>query len=163
MGLAVILSVGVDPDVMGTRSLVLQAADYLVVTAYSIKEAVDHFRGGDFDLVLLCQSIPAKDRYRLTCWVRASGSRIPVVTVSGRFFQEDAFADVTVGSDPATLLGGIREVLVNAGTHAAQASAAFDKQEVPAKQAKKPPASRIGNVVQAAANKQSPVRLARTG
>ncbi len=108
-----VLSVGLDPQLLGTRDLILQSAGYIVVSTYSMREAVDRFRQGDFDLVLLCQSIPAKERERLTRWIRASGSRIPVVSVSGNLCPGDVAGGVTVGSDRRTLLWGIREVLIS--------------------------------------------------
>jgi len=77
----------------------------------SVKEAVDIFLTGDFDLVLLDNSLPAKDRDRLTCLIRASGSRIPVVSVAPEYSHADSFADAMLESDPNKLLMGIRRVL----------------------------------------------------
>jgi CheY-like chemotaxis protein len=82
MQIVVILAVGFDPSLMRTRSLVLQSAGYIVESASSLKEAVTRFRGGDFDLVLLCHSIPMKDRDQLTCLIRATGSLTPVVSIA---------------------------------------------------------------------------------
>jgi hypothetical protein len=65
MALTLILSIGQDAELLSIRNFVLQSAGYFVVPAYSLKEAADHFAGGDFDLVLLCQSIPIKDKDRL--------------------------------------------------------------------------------------------------
>src|ERR1022692_269369 len=77
MLLTFILSVGLDSALLGNRSLVLHSAGYMVVSTYSLKEAVDRFLGGDFDLVILCHSIPRKDRNHLACLIRASGSAHP--------------------------------------------------------------------------------------
>jgi hypothetical protein len=82
------------------------------VSAFSLKEAVDCFLTGDFDLVLLDNSLPAKDRDRLTCLIRASGSRIPVVSVATEHSHDDSFADAMLESDPNKLLVGIRGVLL---------------------------------------------------
>lgn len=122
MPLTLVLSVSLDAALLSTRNLVLQSAGYTVVAAFSIKEAVDCFLGGDFDLVLLCQSIPTKDKDRLTCCIRASGSRIPVVSVSGKLFQHDAFADATVENEPEALLLGLTEVLVKSAMPMASAA-----------------------------------------
>jgi len=127
-----------NPDLMGTHSLVLQSAGYFVIPAFSIKEALDRFQGNDFDIVLLCSSFPTKDRVRLTCWIRASGSRIPVVSVSGQFCQEDSSTNETVGSDPESLLIGVREVLIKSAAHATSAATFRNRQEVPAAPGKKP-------------------------
>jgi CheY-like chemotaxis protein len=76
----VVLAVGFDLSLMRTRTLVLQSAGYIVESASTLKEAVDRFQAGDFDLVLLCHSIPMKDRDRLTCLIRATGALTPGTT-----------------------------------------------------------------------------------
>jgi CheY-like chemotaxis protein len=62
MPLTIVLSVGFDPALLMTRVLVLQSAGYLVEQASSVTKAIDLFQAGDFDLVLLCHSVPRKDR-----------------------------------------------------------------------------------------------------
>jgi len=68
----VVLAVGFDSSLMRTRSLLLQSAGYIVESASSLKDAVARLHAGDFDLVLLCHSIPMKDRDHLTCLIRAT-------------------------------------------------------------------------------------------
>jgi len=141
MALTVVLSVGLDPQLLETRNLVLQSAGYIFVSAYSIKEAVERFQQGDFDLVLLCHSVPAKEKDHLFCWIRASGSRIPVVCVSGNPCPGDVVVGVTVSNEPGALLRGIREALIKPEKRAAETAAFRDKQEVTAAQGKEPPAA----------------------
>ena len=92
MALTLVLSVGLDPELLITRNLVLQSAGYTVVAAFSPREAVDRLREGDFDLVLLCQSIPTEEKDHLALWIRrATGSCcIPVRSVSGILYERDA-------------------------------------------------------------------------
>jgi CheY-like chemotaxis protein len=107
-----VLAVGHDPVLLETRGQVLQAAGYTVVLELSLKKVVDRFREGDFDLVLLCHSIPAKDRELLTQLLRQHTSRTPIVSVSTNVCDLDSFADAMVGNDPGELLAGLRELLV---------------------------------------------------
>jgi CheY-like chemotaxis protein len=107
-----VLAVGRDPVLLETRSQVLQAAGYTVIPEHSLKKAVARFREGDFDLVLLCHSISAKDRERLTRLLREHTSRTPIVSVSSSMSALDSFADATIGNDPRELLVGLRELLV---------------------------------------------------
>jgi len=107
-----ILAVGSDPVLLETRSQVLQAAGYTVIPERSLKKAVAIFREGDFDLVLLCHSIPAQDRERLTRLLREHTSRTPIVSVSPSWSALDSFADATIGNDPKELILGLRELLV---------------------------------------------------
>jgi len=110
MPLTIVLSVGFDLSLLRARGLVLESAGYLVESASSVKEAVDRFQSGDFDLVLLCHSVPRKDRDRVTSLIRASGSRTPIVSISGNLSQCDAFATATIEDGPNFLIG-IRAVL----------------------------------------------------
>ena len=110
----IVLAVGFDLSLMTTRDLVLQSAGYVVVEASSLKEAVDHFQSGDFDLVLLCHSVPAGDRERLTSLIRASGSRIPIVSIEGSLGECDFFAKATLEDGPNRFLAGIRDALAKA-------------------------------------------------
>lgn len=139
MALTLVLSVGLDSELSGIRNRVLQSAGYTVVRAFSLMEAMDCFQTLDFDLVILCQSIPAKEKIRLTSWIRGSGSRIPVVSVSEKPCQEDDFAGVTVVSKPDALLLGLRKALRNppipeagsAAFRAKEAMAAATRNELP--------------------------------
>jgi CheY-like chemotaxis protein len=163
MALTLILSVGSNPDLMGARNQILQSAGYFVVPAYSLKEAVDRFQRGDFDIVLLCASLPTKDRVRLTCWIRASGSRIPVVSVSGEFCQEDLSTNETVASVPESLLMGIREALIKSTLHAASTANLRSKQEAPAIPRKNPQRSTSDSEGQAHAQIKHFDNLAHAG
>jgi CheY-like chemotaxis protein len=112
MSQTLVLSVGSDSMVLNTRGLILRSAGYIVVTAMSIKEAVHLFHNGDFDLIILCHTLPMKDCERLTCFIRASGSRIPIVYVSGTGLGEHiTLADATLDKDPVAFLRNLGEVL----------------------------------------------------
>lgn len=107
----VVLVVGYDPLLLETRSRVLQSAGYAVTSVRSVKKAVSQFLEGDFDLVVLCHSIPEGDRQRFASLIRGRSSRTPVVFVSAAPGQLDPSADVTVENDPNDLVSGLREVL----------------------------------------------------
>ena len=110
---SIVLAIGFDLSLMTIRDLVLQSAGYAVVEASSLKEAVDHFQSGDFDLVLLCHSVPAGDREHLTSLIRASGSRIPIVSIARSLGECDAFANSTLEDGPNKFVASIRDVLTN--------------------------------------------------
>ena len=119
MQIAVILAVGFDSSLMRTRRLVLQSAGYIVESASSLKEAAARFQAGDFDLVLLCHSIPIKDRDHLTCLIRATGSLTPVVSIAQNLGTCDAFVDATLEDGPNRFLDGIGEELGKAARRSA--------------------------------------------
>lgn len=111
MPYVIILAVGYDPLVLETRSRVLQSAGYLVTSVLSSKQAIAQFLEGDFDLVVLCHSIPEKERQRLVSVIREHSSRTPIIFISSGLGQRDPSADVTIESDPKDLLSGLRAVL----------------------------------------------------
>ena len=112
MPLTLVLAVGLDSLSLGIRNSLLQSAGYIVVSALSLKEAANRFLDGDFDLVLLDNSLPAKDKDRITSLIRISGSHIPVVSIVSENGHDSPFADATFGENPDNLLRGIESVLV---------------------------------------------------
>ena len=113
MPLNLILAVGKNPALQEGRSSILRRAGYIVDSEYSVKDAVERFKQGDFDLVLLCDSMPIEDRDRLTRSIRAFGSLTPIVSVappSGRVPQvvEDVISETT----PEKLLSGVMGALL---------------------------------------------------
>lgn len=111
MSETLILSVGLDPLVLRAREAILRSEGYIVVSASSIKEAFHLFRDGDFDLMILCNTLPVRDRERLTCLIRASGSRIPIASISSTPWERRVFPDATVNENPVELAAGIRRLL----------------------------------------------------
>ncbi|WP_058187894.1 response regulator [Terracidiphilus gabretensis] len=106
-----VLSVGSDPTILGTRNLILRSAGYIVVSAKSIQEAVHLFQESDFDLIILCHTLPQEDCEDLIRFIRASGSRIAVASVSGGLVEYDAFAEMILEKEPAAFLAGIGDLL----------------------------------------------------
>ena len=111
MPLTVILAVGLDPSLPTAQNAAWKSAGYIVISVGTIKEAIDHFRAGDFDLVLLGNSLPLENKERLTFLIRSSGSRTPVVCVANLAEDCGRFADATLKNDSGELLSGIQELL----------------------------------------------------
>jgi CheY-like chemotaxis protein len=106
-----ILAVGQDPVLLKTRSQVLRAEGFTVVPILSLNKAIDYVLEGDFDLILLCHSIPVHIRERLVQRIREHTSSTPIVTVAAYSAQVDPFADVTVENDPEHLVADLHRVL----------------------------------------------------
>jgi DNA-binding NtrC family response regulator len=106
----VVLAIGLDSALLANQCSVRQSAGYFVTFTESIREAIVHFRDGDFDLVLLGPSIPADSRERLTFLIRLSDSRIPVVCITDFPGACDNFADATFRNEADDLQRGVGEV-----------------------------------------------------
>jgi DNA-binding response OmpR family regulator len=109
--LKVVLAIGVDSSLLETQNSAWRSSGYIFTFAWSIKEAIIHFRYGDFDLVLLGPSLPAESKERLTFLIRASGSRVPVVCILDSSSDGDSFADATIKYEPANILEAISELM----------------------------------------------------
>jgi hypothetical protein len=113
MSLKVVLAIGVDSSLLETQSSAWRSSGYIFTFAWSIKDAIIHFRYGDFDLVLLGPSLPAESKERLTFLIRASGSRVPVGCILDSSSDYDRFADTTFKVDPTHILEEIEELMAN--------------------------------------------------
>ena len=93
-----ILAVGLDSPGTEADRRTWQSEGYFVTWTNSIREAIEWFRVGDFDLVLLGGSIPPESRERLAFLIRASGSNTPVVSITGSSTDCQSFDDATIGA-----------------------------------------------------------------
>jgi DNA-binding response OmpR family regulator len=113
MAVTVVLAVRLDPWMLMALDSGWRSEGYIVIPVNSIQDAIDHFKSGDFDLVLLGSSITTENKERLTFLIRTSGSATPVVCVSSSCDVSHAFADATLRDDPRGLLAGIKELLAS--------------------------------------------------
>ena len=107
----VALAVGRDAVLLETRGQVLRNAGYRVVSARSVEQALQSFASGDFDIVIVCHSIPVRDRERLTYAIHRHGPNTPVVVVTARVSATDRFVDAMIENEPEILLQEIPRIL----------------------------------------------------
>jgi CheY-like chemotaxis protein len=121
MPLKVVLAVGVDSWMLATHSAEWKSAGFIVLPATTIREAFEHFRTGDFDLVLLGIALPVETKERLSFLIRSSGSRTPIVSITDSSGKCDLFANATISNDGRTLLQAMGELLAaQSNLHVAQ-------------------------------------------
>jgi hypothetical protein len=111
MPIAVVLAVGLDSLELASQKPLWNSAGFIVVPASTIRDAIDHFKTGDFDLVLLGNSLSIENKERLTFLIRKSGSHTPIVCIGNSPVDSHSFADATLRSELADLLAGIRDLL----------------------------------------------------
>jgi EAL domain-containing protein (putative c-di-GMP-specific phosphodiesterase class I) len=110
---AVILTIGVDSSLIDVRGGVWESASCYVTSAHSIREAIDYFQCGDFDLVLMGPSIAAESKERLAYLIRASGSQVAVACICHESEPRPCFADAIFENFPEKVLRGVRRLLGN--------------------------------------------------
>ena len=110
MHITVVLAVGLDSWRLTSQGSELSSAGYIVISASSIRDAIEQFKVGNFDLVVLDDSISAEHKERLISLIRASGSRTPVVCIPNSGCCNSS-ADGTLQDDASALLTGMEEIL----------------------------------------------------
>jgi len=111
LSITVVLAVCADSWLLSSYDAAWRSAGFIVIAAASIREAIDHFQAGDFDLVLLDSSISSEDMERLAFLVRSSGSRTPVVSIADLAGDRNFLADKTLNNHAGGVLAGMIELL----------------------------------------------------
>ena len=111
MRVTVVLAVGLDTEMLEAESTLWRSKGFFFISAHTIQEAIAHLHAGDFDIVLLDDSISLEKRERLAFLIRSSGSQTPVVCMGDRPGECASFADASFGNDFRELFDGIREML----------------------------------------------------
>jgi DNA-binding NtrC family response regulator len=106
-----ILSAGRDRPLLYTRNRVLEEAGYIVTSAITTAEIVEKFFAGDFDLIILCHSIPQDERQRIATLAHNHSPSTPVMVLADMASRRYEFGDLTVYSEATTLLESIPEAL----------------------------------------------------
>ena len=115
MPLKLILVVGREPALLEYRSQILRRAGHIVDSELSLKNAIQRYKHGEFDLVLLCHTIPAQERDRLISSIQAVSSLTPVVAVSPPGSQALVAADdVTFEGRPEEFPSSIQGAFLEA-------------------------------------------------
>ena len=115
MARAILLSAGRDPSLLFTRRKVLEAAGYSVVTAATPIELISQFFSGDFDLVILCHTIPFEEKQKISSLIRGHSPSTSILALSDILGQFWSFVDETVANDPVALLAAIPELIQKSG------------------------------------------------
>lgn len=126
MAAAAILYAGRDQALVQTRRLVLEQQGYAVEVCHNTEEFVGKFLEGDYDLVLLCNSLRDGERERLTSLVHRFSRRTPVLLVNSMPGRTGEGADPVCDGEPQTILETIARVLPAAAKPAAGTVAAED-------------------------------------
>jgi two-component system, OmpR family, KDP operon response regulator KdpE len=120
-----ILAIDDNPQIQKLVTVNLQARGYVVQIASSGEEAIDLFKIGKFDLILLDLILPEISGIEVCKWIRLQ-SDIPIIVLSARSDEElkvqalDAGADdyITKPFSQEEMLARVRAVLRRANTGA---------------------------------------------
>lgn len=100
-----------DPALVRTRTVALETSGYAVTAAIAMEEFLDHYFAGNFDLILLCNTLRTDQRNRAISIVRHYGRPKPLLAISSTPTEQISGADMTVPGDAESVLSAIREAL----------------------------------------------------
>jgi two-component system, OmpR family, response regulator MtrA len=118
-----VLLVEDDPSIREVTAIGLTAAGFAVTTAVDGVEALERYRNGTFDLVLVDIMLPRLDGYEVTRQIRRT-STVPIVMLTARSDTMDVVIGLEAGADDYVrkpfevpeLIARIRAALRRAGT-----------------------------------------------
>jgi DNA-binding NarL/FixJ family response regulator len=113
-----VLSVSYDRLLLETRHGLLESRGYSVASARRLSEALDYCNSGtQFDLFILCHSIPDSDKEMLIKAFRANHSAL-VLGLKRRWAASVRGADLVIDPDPRLLLRSVATIVRGKGTAA---------------------------------------------
>ena len=105
-----ILSVGKNPNLMSSRSLILRNAGYLVDEAYSLDKAINLVEADSIDAVLICHTVPRNDQQALISTVRKKRRLMPVLCIRSYAYESAPQTCIPVDNEPEELLNTVKMV-----------------------------------------------------
>jgi len=103
----VILSTGRDHQLSRKRDQALIAAGYNVVSANNSPEIINKLFNGDFDAVILCNTIPNEERRRLASIIKSYSPSTPVVIISEMQGRQYDYGTVTTDAMPEQIVAAV--------------------------------------------------------
>lgn len=107
------LAVGSQSELLATRNVVLRESGFSIHSRKP-SQALTLFREEDFDVVLLCHTIPVKDAERLIRLLKEEQPHTPVVVMSNGHRASGADATIDSLDSPEELLRQMVEVMAAA-------------------------------------------------
>ncbi len=94
-----VLLVEDDPDIASAVAMAIEADGHEVVAAGSGRDALERAGRGDLDLVLLDLGLPDVDGLDVCRRLRAGGSTVPILVLTGRADEIDTVLGLDAGAD----------------------------------------------------------------
>jgi DNA-binding NtrC family response regulator len=123
MPITMVLAIGLDTAFLELQNHALKAAGYFVSSAQSVEAAMEEFREGDFDLVLIGKSVEPLRQEQLTALIRDTGSHVPVVCVAEPSSYFKTLEVASAQSRPLYVMRSIGDLVANQKKPVARATA----------------------------------------
>jgi len=105
----VILSAGRDPYLSKKRDQTLVAAGYKVVSATNSPEIINKLFNGDFDAVILCNSIPNDERKRLAGIIKSYSPSTPIIVLAEMEGRKYDYGTLTASGSSDAIMAALQQ------------------------------------------------------
>jgi CheY-like chemotaxis protein len=109
-----ILSFGYDPVLMRIRTLLLENAGYHAVEVFSWGETLNQLKAREFDVLLICHSVPTEEQPALVESIRPLLKSMPILCLSPSPFKKPVQNCSAACGIAPEFLEDLRNVLPNA-------------------------------------------------
>ena len=106
-----LLSVGYDPILMRSRSLVLRHAGFRVDEAFNIRGALGLIKSDSVHAVVICHTLSKADQRWLISATREARPVLPIVCITTQAHDLPEAGCVGVDNDPAELVRSVKRAL----------------------------------------------------
>ncbi len=106
-----ILSVGNDPTLMASRTLILRGAGYFVEEAYAVGKAINLVAADSIDAMLLCHTIARSDQQVLISVVREKRPLLPILCLRSYAYESVPRTCTAVDNEPEALLHALKSAI----------------------------------------------------
>lgn len=103
-----VLSAGTDPALLNSRNAVLLHLGCTLRSVRSASEVIRELFDGDFDLVVLCHTIPARDREKVVEAARHCRPSTPVIVVASYWDESHMDGAEKVPPEPEAFAEAVR-------------------------------------------------------
>ena len=110
-----ILYAGRDHGLAQSRRMVLEEAGYVVDLCDNAEDCVRKFLEGDYDLVLLCNSLRDGERERLSSLAHRFSTRTPTLRVCSMAEETRQLTEPACTGEPQAILAALAATLAKAG------------------------------------------------
>jgi DNA-binding NtrC family response regulator len=106
-----ILSVGYDPQLMQTRSMLLRRAGFVVDEGYNLRSVLGCVKSDSIDALVLCHTIPENEQRWLISAVRKVRRLLPIICVRASVYDSPQEGCVVSTNEPREFLAAIGKAI----------------------------------------------------
>ena len=107
-----VLSVGNNPSLMASRTMILRGAGYLVEEVQNVETAINLVAEDFIDAMLICHTVPRNEQQILISAARRKRSLMPILCIRSYAYESVPRTCIAIDNDPEALLNAVRKAVI---------------------------------------------------